>query len=308
MEGRRIGPYPVEDLVGMGGFASVYRTHGRDGTPLVLKVADQSGQGPRTFPVRVRPARAVAFRTGSYRYCERLDTAGVMEVFRAEARALRSAAGHRLPKLIDELVTEDGLPVLVLEQLSVPWSLEPAPMEDFARILEACADLRTAGLHGHGDLKPEHVFVDASGEFVFIDPAYDSLDFRTLTPEYTPWPYLRPPGADVCALAVMLYQRLTGVIPWSAQDWRARALSQLARMEQDRTQPGAADVTTPVAGIAGWVTAVLGWVQALLDAGAGLDAALRAKPRQPEWLADHARAAAQLRAAITARPAGSSPG
>lgn len=140
-----VGPYPVEELIGWGDFASVCRTHGPDGTPLVLKVADQSGQDRRTFAWSVRPARAVQYHTGTTFIGGRLDPDAVQQMFRAEAVMLRSAAWRRLPRLIDEHTTDGGLPVLVMEELTAPWSLELAPIEDFARILDACADLQWAG-------------------------------------------------------------------------------------------------------------------------------------------------------------------
>jgi hypothetical protein len=225
---KRIGPYPVEELIGWGGFASVYRSHGPGGTPLVLKVADQGGQDRRTFAGSVRPACAVAYHTGTTDVGVRLDPDAVREMFRAEAVMLRSAGGRRLPRLIDEQQAEDGSPVLVMEELTAPWSLGLAPIEDFPRILDACADLRWAGRtefsrRGHGDLKPEHVFLDADGEFMFIDPSHHFGPFGmfgTLTPEYTPNPHLGAAARDACSTAVMVYQRLTGDFPWATPDWR----------------------------------------------------------------------------------------
>jgi len=302
VQGGWIGGYPVGELIGWGGFASVYRTHGPVGTPLVLKVADQRGQGQRTFALSVRPACAVAFQTGSHYVGARLDLADVREMFRAEAIALRSAAGHRLPRLFDEQPAEGGSPVLVMEELTAPWALEQAPVEDFARILDACADLQRAGLAGHGDLKPEHVFVDADGEFVFIDPGYQSdrfgtrAPFRTLTPEYNPYPYVSAAAADVCATAVMVYRRLTGGFPWLTEDWRATALSHLSALSDGTMLPS--HDACALSAVAGWAKLVFGWLVAVLSAGGGLPAAQRAEPCRPRWLTDHLAAAAQLREAI----------
>lgn len=306
MPDKWIGPYPVEELIGWGGFASVYRTHGRDGTPLVLKVADQSGQGPRTFAWSVRPARAVRYHTGSHHIGGRLDPDAVQEMFRAEAVTLRAAAGHRLPRLIDEQLTDDGSPVLVIEELTAPWSLELAPIEDFARILDACAELQRAGINelfrqgpGHGDLKPEHLFLDAGGEFMFIDPGYRSDLFGTVTPEYNPNPYLNAAARDVCSTAVMVYQRLTGDFPWATPDWRGMALSHLSAMADARTLPSRDTGLTPVLpAVAGWAKLVFGWLVADLSSGAGLFASDRVRSRRPQWLGDHRMAASLLRAAI----------
>ena len=302
MQGAWIGGYPVKELLGWGGFASVYRTQDPDGTPLVLKVADQSGQGPRTFAVPVRPARAVAFHTGSHHVGGLLPLADVREMFRAEASALRSAAGRRLPRLVDEQLAGDRSPHLVMEELTVPWALERAPIQDFARILEACADLQRAGLGGHGDLKPEHVFLDAAGEFVFIDPAYRSARFGTLTPEYNPYPYVSAAAADVCSTAVMVYRRLTGGFPWLTEQWHATALSHLSAMSDGTMLPSHG--ACPLPAVAGWARLVFGWLVAVLNAGGDMRAAARAEPCRPRWLTDHLAAAAQLREAITGRTPG----
>jgi serine/threonine protein kinase len=303
---RWIGPYPVGELIGWGGFASVYRTRGRDGAPLVLKVADQSGQGSRTFTWSVRPALAVRYHTGSHGIGGRLPPDEVREMFRAEAAALRAAAGHRMPRLIDEQLTEDGSPVLVMEELTAPWSLELAPIQDFARILDACADLQRAGIGefwrqgaGHGDLKPEHLFLDADGEFMFIDPAYRSALFGTVTPAYNPNPYEAAAARDVCSAAVMLYQRLTGDVPWATPDWRAMALSQLSGMADARALPSRDAWLTPaLPAVAGWAKLVFGWLVADDGSGASYITSDHARSCQPRWLGDHLAAAAQLRAAI----------
>jgi hypothetical protein len=297
-----IGPYPVEELIGWGGFASVYRTHGPDGTPLVLKVADQSGQGRQAVAWSVRPARVVIYHTGGGHHIGGpLNPEAVQEMFRAEAVMLRAAAGHRLPRLIDEQLAEDGSPVLVMEELTAPWSLELAPIQDFARILDACTDLQRAGRteffpggpgRGHGDLKPEHVFLDADGEFMFIDPGYRLGWFGTLTPEYNPNPYLDTAERDVCSMAVMVYQRLTGDFPWATPNWRAMALLHLSAMADART-----GLTSELLAVAGWAKLVFAWLVAYLGSGADRESD-RARSCRPRWLDDHLAAAAQLRAAI----------
>jgi hypothetical protein len=300
-----IGPYLVGELIGWGGFASIYRTHGRDGTPLLLKVADQSGQGPRTFAWGVRPANAVHFHTGSHLIGGRLDPGAVQEMFHAEAVMLRAAAGHRLPRLIDQRWAMDGSPVLVIEELTAPWSLELAPFEDFARILDACADLQRPGLDeffsrdpGHGDLKPEHLFLDASSEFMFIDPGYRSNRFGTVTPEYNPNPHLGAAARDVCSTAVMIYQRLTGDFP-GQWEWHAMALSRLSAMADAGTLSSRdAGLTPALPAVAGWAKLVLGWMVAYRSSGGGLMGSVRAESCRPRWVGDHLAAAAQLRAAI----------
>jgi hypothetical protein len=297
-----IGPYPIGDKLGWGGFADVYQTHAGDGTPLVLKVAIAAGGSrSRTIVHGMHLARCVRFHTGSTTHVT-LGTREVTEVFRAEASALRSAAGHRLPRLVDELVTADGLPVLVLEQLPTPWSVESAPIGDFASILEGCADLQIAGLQGHGDLKPDHVFLDAEGEFVFIDPAYRSdpvvRELCTLTPAYCPCDYLGTVAGDVCAVAVMLHQRLTGELPAMSQ--HPSTAAELWRAEPGRRQPDLAAVSPSLAGAAEWANAVLGWVEAVLGSGGGIFAFAHAEQWRPEWLGGQVSAASALRVAAAA--------
>ena len=292
--GELIGPYPVEGAAGWGGFADVFKSHARDGTPVVVKVGmRRGGMASRTFAQNVLPARAVQFATGSAGF-RSVGADDVAEIFRAEARALRSAAGARLPRLIDELHV-DGRPVLVMERLSAPWPLDSAPIQDFPRILEACADLWRAGLEGHGDLKPEHVFVDASGEFVFIDPAYVGEGLRTLTPEYHTSGADGRRYSDVFAVAVMLYRRLTGEFPAASRcraEMGPRPALQRRLAESDRD-----------------ANHVLSWVDAALGAGRlvgeltfGVPILAEADDRirwhAPHWMNDQVTAATRLRAAI----------
>jgi hypothetical protein len=263
--------------------------------------------GWRTFAGSVRPACAVAYHTGTTDVGVRLDPDAVREMFRAEAVMLRSAGGRRLPRLIDEQQAEDGSPVLVMEELTAPWSLGLAPIEDFPRILDACADLRWAGRtefsrRGHGDLKPEHVFLDADGEFMFIDPSHHFGPFGmfgTLTPEYTPNPHLGAAARDVCSTAVMVYQRLTGDFPWATPDWRAMALSHLSALADARTPPSRDAGPTPAPpAVAGWAKLVFGFMVADLSSGASYLEEDYVRSCRPWWLDDHQAAAAQLRAAI----------
>lgn len=302
MLGEWIGPYQLESKSGWGGFSDVYRTHAEDGTPLVVKVAIPDGGDPfRRYGQGVFPARAVYSRLYTGQRYGKLATKSVLTLFNAEAAALRSAAGHRLPKLIDELTTRDGLPVLVMEELSTRWSPQSAPLEDFARLLDACADLRRGRdaehrfTDGHGDLKPEHVFLDARAEFVFIDPAaYSTLDgptddpefiptsFRASTPEYNPRMLMRLPACDIFAVAVMIYQRYAGQLPWSSRALR------FGGQPPSGPRQRLANVPSVPAEIARWADTVLSvrcnksWFG----------------PLTPEWVGDHAAAAAQLRAAV----------
>jgi serine/threonine protein kinase len=73
----------------------------------------------------------------------------------------------------------------------------------------------------HGDLKPENILVKPSGSVVMIDPALRSGKNKLIstTPHYNPL-LLRSSKADVMGIGVMLYEILTGTLPFDEVPWQ----------------------------------------------------------------------------------------
>jgi hypothetical protein len=260
--------YTLGEVLADGAFSVVFESVTAYGRPAIVKVARQhGGDRPPSEDGRF-PARG--FRDGGspgtiwqrHVFAEN----EVADVLEAEAEVLSRAGGNRFPHLLDRTEV-DGRPALVLEKLRRPWDLAAAPPQTFARLLEAAGDLTRAGIDCHGDLKPEHVFMDGRNEFAFIDPAYyrTTPPLRVATPEFNPR-LLAGPASDVMAVAVMAYLRFAGELP-QMTDRRA-------------VPPLLASVSPAPGGLAEWV-----------------DALVRAPDEEslPTWANDHFDAAAALR-------------
>src|SRR5262249_4428204 len=151
VEGRRVGQYAIERLLGRGGMGAVYLAHRAD------------GQFEHQVAIKVigLPFESEAFR----------------ERFRRQRQIL---AGLRHPKtirLLDGGVTEDGELYLAMEYV------DGAPIDKYVRqqsLSEAarirlfrgvCAAVQYAHQHliVHRDIKPANILVDSSGAAKLLD-------------------------------------------------------------------------------------------------------------------------------------------
>jgi hypothetical protein len=204
------------DLVAQGGFARVFEARGPRGEEAVIKVARERGGSPGTTRARFA-CPAVAVVLGSVTTSLRtVGSAEVDEVLRGEAALLDRAGGDLLPRLLGQGVVA-GRPALVLERLRGPSlrqlflekkTVEPAA---FVQLLEALARGAEGRLAFHGDLKPDHVFLEGGPRL--IDPAFrtETPRFYTVTPEYNPLLAVGP-VADVVAVVAMLAESFTGAL------------------------------------------------------------------------------------------------
>lgn len=259
--------YTIGGALSAGGFSDVFETVTADGQPAVVKVArrrggDRAPTGGGHFPARGFRSSEPSGRWRQHTFTE--DE--VADVFVAEAATLRRASGHRLPHLLDR-VEVNGRPALVLEKMRRSWDLASAAPSAFAELLEAAGELARTGISGHGDLKPEHVFLDGRGQFTFVDPGYyrTTPPLRVTTPEFNP-KLLSGPASDVVAVAVMAFLRFVGELPWAAN--------------RASLPPRMAAVSPAPSGLAEWVDDLLRTPD---------DASL------PPWGNDHFEAAAALR-------------
>lgn len=211
--GKRLGPYAIQSLIGSGGMGSVYRA------------IDLNLQ--RAVAVKVL-APALASQPG---WTER---------FRQEARIIASL---RHPNIVEiyNFGEQDGLTYIVEELLAGPTLGDrlkemAAQGQRFAReqvitiIKELASALDAAHAAGiiHRDIKPQNAIWDANGQLVLTDfgvarqmgtdSGYTQTGMIIGTPHY-----LSPeqaqglpltPASDVYALAVVLYELLTGQVPF----------------------------------------------------------------------------------------------
>jgi hypothetical protein len=208
----KFGRYRIVRCLGRGGMGSVYLAHDRQlDRPVALKVPHFSAQ----------------------------DGPEVLERFHREARA---AATLRHPGIcpVYDVGRIDDVPYLTMafvegeslaDRLRGGW--RPAPEEAARLVQRLAAALAEAHQHGviHRDLKPSNIMVDRRGEPVVMDFGLaarpDQVAGRlTRTGQLVGTPaYMAPeqvksggppagPAADVYGLGVILYELLTGHVPF----------------------------------------------------------------------------------------------
>jgi eukaryotic-like serine/threonine-protein kinase len=242
--GRRVGVYQILDEIGHGGMGEVYRARRVD------------GQYENEVAVKL-------VRSG-------YDTSFVLERFRDERQILATLSHPNIARLLDGGTTEDGVPYLVMELI------DGAPIDQFCAgrklsisdrlqlFRQVCSAVEYAHQHLviHRDIKPGNILVTADGIPKLLDfgiakildsPAGGKTTLlHPLTPDYASPEQLRgepiTTATDVYSLGVVLYQLLTGRLPYQLDNRTPTEYARaIAEMEPKRPSTAVARPDQPQA-------------------------------------------------------------
>jgi serine/threonine protein kinase len=211
--GDTVDHYQIEDLVASGGMASIFRASDlRTSRRVALKVPHPMAESDPVFFDRFHREAEIG---------RRLDHPAVVKVF----------DDHRRSRvyMVAEWVDGRLLRLILAEQGKLPFD------RAVRLTLEICAALDY--MHGQGvvhrDLKPENIMVDSSDHVKILDFGLAStagarrLTFGKLSQVMGSPDYISPEQvkgkrgdgrSDLYALGVILYEMLTGQVPFSGSN------------------------------------------------------------------------------------------
>jgi eukaryotic-like serine/threonine-protein kinase len=233
LSGETVGVYRLIHPLGRGGMGEVYlgeRADGRFEQKVAVKLVKRG-----------------------------MDSGEILRRFARERRILARLEHAGIARLLDAGETLDGRPYFVMERVEGHTITDycrsrDLPLEDRLRLLASCCDAVDAahrGLVVHRDLKPSNILVTPEGQVKLLDfgiakllaDEEDDLQLtrhggRVNTPAYAAPEQIRGGGVtmatDVFALGVVLYELLTGVLPYNRRATTPHELA--ARVEHENAE------------------------------------------------------------------------
>jgi len=238
--GTRIGPYKLLQLIGEGGFGTVF-------------MAEQEKPVSRKVALKI-------IKLG-------MDTRQVVARFEQERQALAMMDHPNIARVLDAGATETGRPFFVMELVKGDPIVDYCDknnlsivdrLELFAQVCNAVQHAHTKGII-HRDIKPSNILVSTQDgrpnakviDFGIAKATANRLTEKTLFTEHraligTP-EYMSPEQAegsmdidtrtDVYSLGVLLYELLTGTTPFSGKELRSAAYAELQRIIREVEPP-----------------------------------------------------------------------
>jgi serine/threonine-protein kinase len=207
--GSQLDHYRLENLVARSGMASIYRaTDLQSGRPVAIKIPHPEVEADPLFFDRFKREEEIG---------KKLDHPGVMKVYADDERS-------RI-YMVMEWVDGRLLRQILIEQKKLPID---RAIRIALGICEALEYIHSKGVV-HRDLKPENIMVDTNDHVKLIDfgiagsVGMRRLTFAKLTQAMGTPDYISPEQvkskrgdarSDIYALGVMLYEMLTGEVPF----------------------------------------------------------------------------------------------
>ncbi len=239
--GDRVGPYRILETIGQGGFGVVYLAERRE--PMVQRVALKV----------IKPG---------------MDSRAVIARFEQERQALAVMDHPNVARVFDGGMTPAGRPYFAMEYVSGDAITEYCDRhglsvrERLELFTHVCGAVQHAHMKGiiHRDLKPTNVLVSVQDgrpvakviDFGVAKAISHALTEKTIFTEtgqlVGTLEYMSPEQAeggrvdidtrsDVYSLGVMLYELLTGLLPFDTRDLRSKGYAEVQRVIRESEPP-----------------------------------------------------------------------
>ena len=209
--GDELDQYQLTDLVARSGMASIFKAIDREtGAAVVVKIPHVQYEADVVFFQRFQREEEIGLR---------LAHPGIVKVLRPREKS-------RMYMVLEYV---EGVPLSAILQKERPLPVEKA-LGMARQICGALAYMHANGVI-HRDIKPENVLVTSSGELKIIDfgiataqaarrLTWAGLAYALGTPDYMAPEQIRgrrgDARTDVYALGTMLYEMLTGRLPYAS--------------------------------------------------------------------------------------------